>query len=396
MPQDNLFNDSDDELFFAEDENLGNAARAPEKWRILIVDDEPDIHSVTKMVLEDYFFEGRSLDFISAYSGQESLKILRETSDIALVLLDVVMETNSAGLDVAVKIRNELDNKLIRIILRTGQPGAAPEHKVITELDINDYRQKTELTAQRLSTSVTTALRSYRDLRKIEENRISLARIAMSVAHQIRNRTMTISGFVGMAGRKLAEDSPVHEYLGTIAHESARLERIVSSVSDFASIEHFGLSEIDVKMVLTDQFKILADYAAEKNVKFYPELQAKDISIFCKPEYFNRLVNELCKNCIDFSSAGQVNLNVFVNSNDHNCYICFSDDGLGIDEKDLPFIYDPFFTTNPESVGMGLSIVSRIASEYNWEINVESKKGKGTKVFLAIPFEPVFTLQKNN
>ncbi len=118
-----------------------------------------------------FAFEDRSLEFVSAHSGKESLEILKDDSSFAVVLLDVVMETNTAGLDVARRIRNELNNQFIRIILRTGQPGFAPEHQVITELDINDYWQKAELTSRRLTTSMTTALRSYRDLRKIELNR---------------------------------------------------------------------------------------------------------------------------------------------------------------------------------------------------------------------------------
>lgn len=389
MQQSDVHVNGGDELLFSDDDEQRREVRAPGKWRLLIVDDEPDIHSITRMVLDDYVFEGRSLEFLSAYTGEESLKILRETPDIAVVLLDVVMETNSAGLDVAVRIRNELENDLVRIILRTGQPGAAPEHKVITELDINDYRQKTELTSQRLSTSVTTALRSYRDLRKIEENKIRLAQLAMSVAHQIRNRTMTINGFVNIASRKLEEESPVREYLGTISEEAARLEGIVESVSDFAGIDHFGLSEVNVRTLLSEQLEELKYYADEKSVDLQSNLNAEDRTISCKPDFFSRAVKEICRNSVDFSRQDQVDLDVYVSCDDYNCYIELEDNGIGITEEDLPYIFDPFFTSKPEGVGMGLSIVQRIASEYSWVVEVESEKGKGTKVLLAIPFSPV-------
>lgn len=130
-------------------------------WKILIVDDEPEIHSVTRMALREFRFQNHRAEFFSAYSGAEARAILEQQDDIALILLDVVMESEDAGLHLARHIRDTIGNKLIRIILRTGQPGQAPEQKVVLDYDINDYRSKTELTAQRLITSVVSALRSY-------------------------------------------------------------------------------------------------------------------------------------------------------------------------------------------------------------------------------------------
>jgi response regulator RpfG family c-di-GMP phosphodiesterase len=167
----------DDELFFADEltEEYGDHVSKPaRKWKILIVDDEKDVHSTTKLVLDDVIFEDGSLEFLSAYTGDEALEIMREHSDIAVILLDVVMETTHAGLDVVRIIRQEMQNKMVRIILRTGQPGQAPERKVIIEYDINDYKHKGELTAQRLFTSVLAALRSYRDILVIDQNRKGL------------------------------------------------------------------------------------------------------------------------------------------------------------------------------------------------------------------------------
>lgn len=93
------------------------------------------------------------------------------------MLLDVVMEDEGAGLRLAKHIREVLGNKLVRIILRTGQPGQAPEYEVITAYDINDYKEKTELTTQKLYTTLVAALRSYRDLRIIDMNRKGLQKI---------------------------------------------------------------------------------------------------------------------------------------------------------------------------------------------------------------------------
>ncbi|MCP4114299.1 MAG: DUF3369 domain-containing protein [Desulfobacteraceae bacterium] len=167
----------DDSLFADETKEERNGDLLKPKapgWKVLIADDEDEVHTTTRLVLGDFEFEGRGLEFISAYSGAEALAVMREHRDIAVILLDVVMETNSAGLDAVKVIREELQNNLVRIILRTGQPGQAPERKVITDFDINDYKNKTEFTVQRLFTSMYTALRSYRDLTAIDKNRTGL------------------------------------------------------------------------------------------------------------------------------------------------------------------------------------------------------------------------------
>lgn len=143
-------------------------------WKILIVDDEYSVHQVTTLALQDFQFEGGGLMFLSAFSAREAMSMMHEHDDIALVLLDVVMETDQAGLQVVEYIRNTLHNQAVRIILRTGQPGVAPERAIITSYDINDYKEKTELTANKLYTSVYAAVRTYRDIRALEANRQGL------------------------------------------------------------------------------------------------------------------------------------------------------------------------------------------------------------------------------
>lgn len=133
-------------------------------WKVMIVDDERDIHMLTRMVFRRVEFEGRPLQFLSAYSGEECEKLLTENPDVAMILLDVVMESHDAGFQTVHRIRQHLNNNMVRIVLRTGQPGMAPEESVILDYDINDYVSKTE-PFNRLLTSVVTGLRTYRDLK---------------------------------------------------------------------------------------------------------------------------------------------------------------------------------------------------------------------------------------
>jgi len=146
-------------------------------WHVLIVDDEPDIHSVTRIALGNLVYKDRPLLILSAFSAKEGLMMLRNDPDIALVLLDVVMETDDAGLRMARQIREDIQNPYIRIVLRTGQPGQAPERDIILQYDINDYKSKTELTSQKLFTTVISSLRAYEGLIMIERSRQGLERI---------------------------------------------------------------------------------------------------------------------------------------------------------------------------------------------------------------------------
>ncbi len=170
---------SDEHFIFAEEDDVTEELKT-RKWKLIIADDEEEIHSVTKMVLQNYNFEGAGLEFISAYTGEETRKLMKENPDTAIILLDVVMEKENSGLETVKWIREELENKFVRIILRTGQPGQAPEKKVIKDYDINDYKEKTELTDQKLFTTVTSSIRSFRDIRIIDRNKRGLEKIIIS------------------------------------------------------------------------------------------------------------------------------------------------------------------------------------------------------------------------
>jgi len=153
---------------------FGNSKKAAtvtnhEKWKILISDDEEDIHTLTKTVLKNFVYKNKELEFISAYNGAQTVDILEKNNDIVLVLLDVIMESDDAGLKVVKKIRDDLHNDFIQIILRTGQSGQVLEDDVVMNYAINDYKEKTELTSKKLITTVTTSIRSFENIKNIKK-----------------------------------------------------------------------------------------------------------------------------------------------------------------------------------------------------------------------------------
>lgn len=145
--------------------------------KIAIVDDEPDVHTLTRLALKKMRFQDAPVELFFLHSAADLIEHLRDHPDTAVILLDVVMEDEQAGLRAIDSIRNELHNPLVRILLRTGQPGRAPEHEVIERYDIDGYLAKAEITSQRLFSSVRSALKNFHELQRLQHNRDTLFQV---------------------------------------------------------------------------------------------------------------------------------------------------------------------------------------------------------------------------
>ena len=184
-----------DELVFLDDAGHTEPELALEQaWKVLLVDDDEEIHTVTRLALSDLVLNNKPLEFFHAYSGAEAKKVIDEIGrDLAIILLDVVMESDDAGFQVVKYLREDMNLVEPRIILRTGQPGFAPEEDVIKNYDINDYKTKTELTRGKLMTSVISSLRSYQQILTINQSRRGLQKIIASSANLLEEHS--IKGF---------------------------------------------------------------------------------------------------------------------------------------------------------------------------------------------------------
>jgi signal transduction histidine kinase/DNA-binding NarL/FixJ family response regulator len=197
----------DDIVQLIDDPRERPAEQGP-RWKIAVIDDEPAVHDGTRFALSDYRLNGQGLEILSAYSAAEGRELMRRNTDVAVVLLDVIMETDTAGLSLVEFIRKDLKNETVRIILRTGQPGQAPERRVIVDYDINDYKAKTELTADKLFTSLTAALRSYLQLQRMVETRRGLEIIieAASTLFDFKSMQRLAEGVLTQIGSLLNVD----------------------------------------------------------------------------------------------------------------------------------------------------------------------------------------------
>jgi response regulator RpfG family c-di-GMP phosphodiesterase len=153
---------------FLLDEETQNTDHLRGNWNVIIVDDDHSIHEATKYALAKFTFMNKAIKWYDAYSAEEAMRLLPAVDKVALIFLDVVMETDDAGLQFLVWLRNNKVSPATRVILRTGQPGQAPERRIIVDYDLHDYKTKTELTADKLFTTTVAALRAYNDMFRLE------------------------------------------------------------------------------------------------------------------------------------------------------------------------------------------------------------------------------------
>ena len=212
-------------------------------WKILIVDDEPDVHKLTKSVLKKFLFDNRPIKIISAFNEIEAIDTLKNNDDIVLVLLDVVMEKDDTGLIIVKRIREELKNNAIQIILRTGQAGKAPELDVVTNYAINDYKEKTELTSQKLYTSIITAIRSYSNIKSLESSKIEIENLNKEIIETQKEVVFRMGAIgearskeTGMHVKRVAEYSKLFALCLGIPESKAEILKQASPMHDIGKV----------------------------------------------------------------------------------------------------------------------------------------------------------------
>ncbi|GAA0287914.1 DUF3369 domain-containing protein [Psychrosphaera haliotis] len=266
-------------------------------WQILIVDDEPSIHTVTKLALNSFTFADKPLNFFNVYSGAEAKELLQKEPDIAVILLDVVMETDTAGLDLVDFIRNEMVNHDVRIILRTGQPGQAPEYEVIQKYDINDYKEKTELTNQKLNTVIYSALRSYRDITAINRTRIGLERIIEATSSLLQENSL--KKFAEGALQQLAAMMHIDAEVVLAQSTTAFAAKSNEQVKLLACIDH-GTSKSKNELIRIKIAKLLESKTIPRDKMVLEHNQTFYISTVGKHELV--LFLEISKDIVEFDS----------------------------------------------------------------------------------------------
>ncbi|XPV74767.1 MAG: ATP-binding protein [Desulfovibrio sp.] len=398
-------------------------SQSKHKWKVLVVDDDESMISITKLVLRSFSYDGRKLQIISASSAEEAREILGIEKDIAVILLDVVMETPDAGLELVKHIREELNNQFVRIVLRTGQPGEAPEHEVIKKYDINDYKLKTELSDIRLGTSLTTALRSYNDLKKLEATYQALAnekersrmaeyskqQFLANMSHELRTPLNGILGLTELV-EPMVQNEEGKEFIQLINQSGKGLLEVINNTLELSELEQGQIKLASYPIKLKEELQeIMSLMDSQAHWKELETSLTVDDNI---PKILRGdgkrlkqiLVNQL-SNAIRHTETGSIDVHVFIPDEQlpatplekHQIAICFSitDTGVGISEEMHEKIFEAFsigedcLTKALAGAGLGLAIAGRLIKKMNGKIWVKSKPGEGAQFNFILPFTPL-------
>ena len=383
-------------------------------WNVLVVDDEESAHDITTLALHNFEFKGKGLNFVSAYSAKEAIEILEKNQDFALIFLDVVMETQDAGLLVVQYVRDVLQNNRIRIVIRTGQPGEAPEREIIDLYDINDYKEKTELSVDKLYTTIRTALSQYKQIKELYDGEVELRLLNNNLEKRI-DKALEKQQIQQARLFEQSRSAHMSELLNMLAHQwrqplssigavVAKMKLNIAFDECNLSVFEEGLDGIDSYIQgLSDTitaFRDLHKPSKQKDKKSVINLIEQSASLIatisdslgiemhieyseCTQEalFSNELVQVLLhilKNSQDELYAKNIQspyIDIKAWDNEIESFISITDNAGGIPESIKAKIFDPYFSTKDEKNGTGLGLYHSqviIREKFKGEILVDN------------------------
>ncbi len=214
----------------------------------------------------------------------------------------------------------------------------------------------------------------------------SVGRLAAGVAHEIRNPLSSIKGFATYFKERYQTVPEDQEIADIMIHEVDRLNRVVGQLLEFARPVVLSGKKTDIRALIEASLKLIENKAHEKDIKVEVSLSEQISKVIIDPDKINQVLLNLNLNAIESMEKGGILSVALLGRNGKNSMeIKISDTGAGISKKDLPNIFDPYFTTKPSGTGIGLAIVHNIVEAHNGEIKVQSREGEGTVFTILIP-----------
>jgi signal transduction histidine kinase len=365
-------------------------------WKLLIVDDEPEVHIVTRLALSDFSFQGRSLDFINAYSGAEGMEIAANDPEIAVMLLDVVMETDDAGLRVVEYVRQTLGNHFVRIILRTGHPGLAPERSVIRAYDINDYRAKTELTRDRMFSLMHTSLAAYSHLTRLAHSRRYLGTLAgeyrgvlTRLARRLDAPTKALQAAGDVFKKELAllEGSPFAAPSNSVQAQAKLLAETVHWLNRLSNMAEptDTPGDFDGNEAAQEALQRIAPMVQRRHAQIridnLPQIKGYK-------RLFVDLLEQLFLNAMQYQAGDAPIVELGVKASGKDWKFVVADHGRGVPAERRDDIFLSFMRISEDqpgsSAGMGLAVCRKIVALHGGKIWVEAREGGGAMFYFTV------------
>lgn len=415
-------------------------------WHVLVVDDDEVVHSSTDIALTHVSVEGRKLKVAHAYSAQQALGYVDQHPDLAVALVDVVMESPDAGLRLVREIRQRPGRAALRLILRTGQPGYAPELETIQDFDINDYWSKLEQTRTKLLVGLTTAIRSYRQFVDIEAQRDelrwlnrqleaaiqaersavaardraeqalaasrdsveseiaartgelletvhSLESFNVTVAHDLRGPLAGVSGMMNMIQRRVASGDmeQVPRWVGLVCAQTERLSALVGGLLELSKLARATPNRQPTSLEALARHGIDAVRAGKPGPSPAMAFHVSPMpTVAVDPSLLRTVFVNLVDNAAKFSrDAPGPTVRVAADVGDRHVVVSVADNGVGFDVAAAERLFEPLVRLHDgyDGVGLGLTTVKRIVAMHGGRIWAESAVGKGATFRFSLPID---------
>ncbi|MDF1881483.1 hybrid sensor histidine kinase/response regulator [Sulfurimonas sp. MAG313] len=407
-----------DKMVFASERNPSTQTHL-DTWKLFIVDDDADIHEITKLALKDLKFKDKYIDCESAYSAKEAIQKLKADSGFAIVLLDVEMETSDAGLEVANFIREQLQDKITRIIIRTGQPGDVPQRDIIDHYDINDFKSKTDLTIEKLFTTIRTAIAQYdqihelaslnEDLEKriqealnlqqkqqetllLQDRTVQMGELLNMLAHQWRQPLSRIAAVTTQLKLSLAlgeinqlefdkQVSGIEKYTHELSETINEFREIYEPTKFSENIPLCSLLEKSVSIINSTfkNNKVVVDIVCDKDEKGF----------FTSNAIFQVILSILRNSEEAFAQVAveKPRISISTQRTDEFLLVLIQDNAGGIKEEHLLKVFDPYFSTKDKKNGHGLGLYMSkniVEQSCDGKLSVENKSD-GALFTISLP-----------
>ena len=212
----------------------------------------------------------------------------------------------------------------------------------------------------------------------------SLGSLAAGVAHEIRNPLSSIKGFAVYFKERLSGNTEDEQTADIMIAEVERLNRVISQLIEFARPLELKLERIQFLDLINHAVALISTEAQKKQIEVTVDIAPDLPALEADPDKIKQvLLNILLNSLAAMNKEGKISINVMPQKN--NIAVIISDTGAGIEQTDLPRIYDPYFTSKPAGSGLGLAVVQKIMEAHGGTIKIQSAIGKGTTAFLNFP-----------